>query len=131
MPANALNPEDQAFLVALDEQLQAASSDLRQHERHNERFAIRVIPADPSRAREEPARGRTLDISLGGFRAEVDTAPSIGDHYRVHILSDSHVPLSAFARCLRCSILGENQFEVVLRFFQPLEEDQLPFRRAS
>ena len=71
MPANALNPEDQAFLVALDEQLQAASSDLRQHERHNERFAIRVIPADPSRAREEPARGRTLDISLGGFRAEV------------------------------------------------------------
>lgn len=129
MSTHALNPDDQAFLAALEAQLQASSSDLRaheRHERHERQFAILMTPADTSRAHEEPSKGRTLDISLGGLRATIDQPPRIGDYYRLHIMSESRVPVAVFARCLRCSLLSETSFEIVMRFFQPLDEDQLP-----
>ena len=126
MSTNALNADDQAFLAALEAQLQASSSDLRAHERHEIEFEILMAPADTSRAHEEPAKGRTLDISLGGLRATIDQPPRIGDHYRLQILSEACVPVTVFARCLRCSLLNETSFEIVMRFFQPLDEDLLP-----
>jgi hypothetical protein len=121
-----LNAQDLAFLEELERQLGQEALDQRQYERAPLRLALSMTPADTSRAGEPANLGTTLNVSVGGALAEVQSPTRVGDHYRVRLFVRKDQELDVVARCLRCSLLSESRFEIALHFIAPLMRHDLP-----
>lgn len=126
MNSSTLTPDDLEFLDALGRQLTCESTDSRAHPRVELSMPFEVQPADSSRRDDVERLGVTVNVSRGGFLGEMVRPLSIGDHYRVSLVSATAEPIEAIGRCLRCAFLDEERFEVVLRFLAPLEPGVLP-----
>lgn len=121
-----LNSEDLAFLDELERQLGQEAQDQRHHERFPLRLALSMAPADTSRVGEPANMGTTLNVSVGGTLAEMQSPARVGDHYRVRLFMRKDQELDVVARCLRCSLLSESRFEIALHFIAPLMRHDLP-----
>lgn len=125
----SLSPDDLAFLAGLEQQLSAETDDQRGQERFALRLAVSLTPADTSRASESAIVGHTANLSVRGALTELQQPARVGDHYRVRLFTredESREPLELIARCLRCGLLSESRFEVVLQFLVPLTRHDLP-----
>lgn len=97
-----------------------SGSRLRQHERtpaDHDLFLAAANGAGPL-----IARGTLLDISRGGFRAELDAPCPVGDVLQAVLVESEEVEIEPrFARCLRCAVAAEGRYEASYQFLSPVE----------
>jgi hypothetical protein len=121
----ALRREDEALADELARQNADELQRLRAHARLELRLDLVVRPGNLSAGREPVARGRTLDVSPGGCRARLDAAPTPGDLYSIELSGgDTRLP-RVHAQCMRCALVGDDEFEVGFRFLSTLDHSTL------
>ena len=98
---------------------------LRLHERIEVRLDVLVQPGNSSDRGRYEARGHTKDVSKGGCRCILPSAPIVGDVYRIQLHDGEHTLPMAFARCLRCRLLSEDSFDCAFAFFSPLDAPEI------
>lgn len=95
-------------------------SQMRQHERRDADHDLYLAHANG--AGPLVARGTLMDLSKGGFRADLDAPAGVGDVYQAVLVESEEVQVDPrFARCLRCSVGTEGHYEASFQFLAPIE----------
>ncbi|HOW69698.1 MAG TPA: PilZ domain-containing protein [Phycisphaerae bacterium] len=93
----------------------------RSHTRFQIRTAVTLQPGNSSERNKRQVSGTTADISEGGGKVLLPEPCGVGDIYLLSFnRQELDLPIT-FARCVRCSLIRENAFEVGFRFFAPVE----------
>ncbi|MDF1798363.1 MAG: hypothetical protein P1V81_04235 [Planctomycetota bacterium] len=108
-------PDEQAFLDALQGQLEVEDQDLRDFPRLELELEVRLSTVDGP-----GILGHTLDIARGGLRGRFETAPALGGYYGVRILGLESMPTLAFGRCLRVELTEDGDYCAMLHFGRPI-----------
>lgn len=111
--------------LQLVEELERNTSDEVRKQRSHARFQIKatvtVQPGNTSDRSRFQTQGSTVDVSEGGGKTVLADPCRVGDVYLLTFdRRELDVPIT-FARCVRCSLIRENAFEVGFRFFAPVE----------
>lgn len=81
-----------------------------------------IRPSNSSQRKETPLRGSCKNLSQSGCGVVTDSAPRVGDLYRIEVPSDLAHPIhGAHARCVRCHLLDEEVFEVGFSFLSSIQ----------
>jgi len=98
----------------------ASDAHMRQHERQAVDHDLYLAAANG--AGPLVARGTLMDISKGGFRADLDAPAGVGDVYQAVLVESDEVQVDPrFARCLRCAVGDEGHYEASFQFLAPIE----------
>ncbi len=93
----------------------------RIHGRFKLKASCWISPGNLSQRAEFSYEGSTRDLSAGGLVAVLPGSLAVGDIY--HISFDRQVldvaPMTA--RCVKCRMLDEDNFEIALAFYETVE----------
>lgn len=116
--------KDLTDALELVEDLERNTSDevrrQRSHARVQIKACVTVQPGNSSDRGKYQAQGTTVDLSEGGGKVLLPEPCHVGDIYLLTFdRRELDLPIT-FARCVRCSLIRENAFEVGFRFFAPI-----------
>lgn len=85
--------------------------------------AVDLRPGNSSERNKFQISGQACNVSASGFAATLQEPPIVGNIYHVTFGFDNgRKELSIMARCVRCQLLGEDNFESGFAFFKPSAE---------
>jgi len=96
------------------------SASMRQHERQAVDHDLYLAAANG--AGPLIARGTPMDLSKGGFRADLDAPAGVGEVFQAVLVESEEVQVDPrFARCLRCAVGQDGHYEASFQFLAPIE----------
>ncbi len=124
MLGDKLKSQEEDSLKLLEELALNHLDDVKE-QRINGRFKLKascwISPGNLSQRAEFSYEGSTRDFSAGGLLAVLPGSLAVGDIY--HVSFDRQVldvaPVTA--RCVKCRMVDEDNFEIALAFFKAVE----------